>query len=164
MADRVDLTRFYSSGIFLDTNLLVLLVVGRTNRSFIGSEKVTSSFTPAEYDDLVRLLRPFHRRFSLPHVFTETSNLLGKSSGQRRQAYFRTFARLIGEFEELTVESREPAEHPHFDRFGLVDLAILVAARDRLLIVTDDFRFADYAARRGAQVMPWRDRRLATEP
>ena len=62
-------------GLLLDTNLLVLLVVGKVNRERIATFKRTSAYTGRGYDLLERLIKPFSKLYTVPHVVSEVSNL-----------------------------------------------------------------------------------------
>lgn len=57
--------------VILDTNLLVLLVVGMTNRAFIGKHKRTRAYTEEDYDLLCLLLEQYQQIITTPSILTE---------------------------------------------------------------------------------------------
>src|ERR1035437_9668843 len=63
------------AGILVDTNLLVLFVVGRVNRNRIETFKRTRQYTMDDYDLLVQVLGNFERLYTVAHVLAEMSNL-----------------------------------------------------------------------------------------
>ena len=69
-----------AAGLLVDTNLLVLLVVGSVNRDRIETFKRTSKYTKADYDLLTRVLGAFQKIYTVAHVLAEVSNLTDLSS------------------------------------------------------------------------------------
>ncbi len=63
------------TGILVDTNLLVLLIVGSVNRERVSQFKRTSDYSPADWDLLIGILEQISRRYTLPHVLAEVSTL-----------------------------------------------------------------------------------------
>lgn len=74
------------SGLLVDTNLLVLFVVGSVNRKRIQSFKRTSKYTTADYDLLLRVLGNFGTLHTVAHVLAEVSNLTDLPGKERHQA------------------------------------------------------------------------------
>ncbi|MFN3167290.1 MAG: hypothetical protein ACE37H_09535 [Phycisphaeraceae bacterium] len=137
-----DMRRF-----LMDTNLLVLLIVGRSDPSWILSFKRTKVYTPDEYDRLESLLRQASGLVSTPNILTETSNLLNAATGGHRLILFQTMAELIEGLDEVYVQSRTAASNVIFPDFGLTDMAILDATREtESIALTDDSRLAGQLA------------------
>lgn len=115
---------------FIDSNLLVLLVVGSVDRELIAKHRRTRRFTPEDYDRLLTL----NRVFVTPNTLTEASNLL-KSQDTRFQDGLRI---LIEESEEIVVASVTAVRHGAFSRLGLTDAALLgIISTERPLITVD---------------------------
>ena len=73
---RALLEKHRAKGVLVDTNLLVLFLVGAVNRQRIPSFKRTAgNFTIEDYDLLVRLLNYFGRLIVTPHVLSQVSDL-----------------------------------------------------------------------------------------
>jgi len=111
----------------VDTNLLVLLVVGSVNRRRIGQFKRTSSFEEKDYDLLRDLLRGY-RIFSLAHVLSEMSNLTDLSGDEQAQAR-QILREAICAIEEPIMPSRTAVQNSVYTRLGLTDAAIVESAR-----------------------------------
>lgn len=62
-----------TNGILLDTNLLVLLMVGLVNRDRMASFKRTSHYTAADWDLLAGILERVPRRYVIPHALSEVN-------------------------------------------------------------------------------------------
>ena len=67
-----------NNGVLVDANLLLLLAIGRFNKSLIPGFERTSNFLIDDYHLLESLVRQFSRIISTPHVLTEVSNLTTK--------------------------------------------------------------------------------------
>ena len=147
---------YYRSGLLIDTNLLLLYIVGSVDSAYISLHGRTRGYSISDYDALRQFSDPFRQLVSLPHVLTETSNLLAKEKGPRREEFFRHFAAVIETLDELGVESRRAAAGDHFAVFGLTDLAVIEAVREKYLVVTDDSRLAQYMERSGVDVVDFR--------
>ena len=113
--------------VLVDTNLLLLLVVGRTDRTLIHAHKRTSDYTSHDLENLEALIGLYDGVATTPHVLTETSNLLRNIAGpalDRIQHSFRTF---VLNSVELPLASAEGCHHEQYLNLGLTDAVILVA-------------------------------------
>jgi rRNA-processing protein FCF1 len=147
------LARYRSAGVLVDTNLLLLYVVGAFDPQRIPAFKRTSRFTPDDYALLVDFLKRFQRIVTTPHILAEVSNLAAELSGQVKDGVFQKLAAGIGLYDERHAPAAEVAVHPAFARFGLTDLAVLRHARDRLLVLSDDFRLTQYLQHHGVDAI-----------
>jgi hypothetical protein len=103
-----DLDRFDRNarvnGILVDTNLLVLLIVGSVNRDRVSRFKRTSGYLSADWDLLIGILEQISRRYTLPHVLAEVSALTDLKGPELESA--RTVMRnLIAAMHELKIPS-----------------------------------------------------------
>jgi len=71
-------------GLLVETNLLLLYLIGRTNQNQISKFKRTQVFTIEDFDLLGRFMGKFKTLITTPHVLTELSNL-----GESREHYVR---------------------------------------------------------------------------
>lgn len=124
--------------ILLDANLLVLLVVGLTDRSLILKHKRTKAFEEADYDLLVGILSGYDTIAFTPHVLAETSNLASQIGEPDSSAIRLTFSNLIQSQEEIYLMSRDSVKHPAFIRLGLTDASILQVIRSDIPLLTTD--------------------------
>jgi hypothetical protein len=126
-----------SKGVLVDTNLLVLYLVGKVNRKRIPSFKRTQTYTVGDFDLLARLIAWFGRLVTTPHILTQASDLAdlnGKELGEVR----RLFQTTVDLMEERFEESRSVVRDGSFERLGLADAAISVLCRRDVLVLTDD--------------------------
>jgi len=124
-------------GVLVDSNLLLLHLVGLTNRHRIPSFKRTGTYTEADFDLLERLILLFDRLFTTPQVVTEVSNL-GKLYGREFDAFRDLLRRTVEVWDEQLIDSRTATHHPLFARLGVTDAAIAVCCSQGPLVLTDD--------------------------
>ena len=121
--------------VFIDANLLTLLVVGAVDRRLITKHHRTRQFSVTDYDRLSRILRTV-RVFVTPHTLAETSNLLTKRPRDPRLLV--ALGALIRRSGEVTILGKTAASHKHFSRLGLSDAGLLkVISPDRPLLTVD---------------------------
>lgn len=124
--------------IYLDANLLVLLVVGETGKHLICKHKRLDTFRIEDYERLIRLVRRVEQVLVTPNVLTEASNLLAQHRDPERSRFFRVLRAVLGKTEEIIVASNVAADNREFVRLGLTDAVLLeVISRDSPVITTD---------------------------
>lgn len=125
-------------GVFVDTNLLVLLLVGLVNSEPIRNFKRTQDFTIDDFHLLENLVRWFGiPLFSTPHVLSQVSDLTDLS-GRERTMIRQLFKSVIATIEEQYDAAKELVANPLFDRFGLGDASIAAVCKRNILILTTD--------------------------
>lgn len=133
-------------GVFIDTNLLVLLVIGRWDKSRIGKHKRTKQFKESHFEVLMRLVLRMPCLFVTPNTLTEASNLL---LDERDLRPMQTLRKLIEGSKEVVVSSQIAATNDRFVRFGLTDTVLLEEASSSKPLITDDL--ALYGVTSGAK-------------
>ncbi len=136
-----------TNGVLVDTNLIVLLVVGSVNRERVSRFKRTSDYSSADWDLLTGILEQISQRYTLPHVLAEVSTLTDLKGPELETA--RAILRnLIATMEELQIRSVEACANALYLRLGLTDAAIAAAAKVRgcSVLTNDSGLFAALAA------------------
>lgn len=126
------------SGVVVDSNLLLLLVVGLAGEKYISKHKRLAAYTVEDYQLLIQSISGVERVIVTPNTLTETSNLLGYVAEPDRSYLFHVFRELIGSAEEKYYESGQSSRRPEFPRLGLTDSAILEAVSDANPLLTAD--------------------------
>lgn len=125
-------------GLLVDTNLLVLLVVGTVNRARIEIFKRTRKYTEQDYDFLVRVLDSFKPLYTVAHVMAEVSNLTDLPGFKGRQAR-QVLKEAVAVLKETEMPSARAVEDRTYADLGLTDAAIAAVAREhRCAVLTDD--------------------------
>jgi hypothetical protein len=136
--------RHIKEGILLDTNLLLLYLVGRFNPNLIAKFKRTRTFSEEDFETLVRLLALFTTKLTTPNILTEVSNLAGQLEDRARAECFEVLAHEIQLLDERYVPSEDAAKHTAFRKFGLTDITIISLAKDKPLVLTEDLALCNY--------------------
>ena len=126
------------AGYFVDTNLFLLFVVGSEAPTLIAKHRRLETYSAADYNALLRLLRPPGRILVTPNTLTETSNLLSQHGEPERSRLFRRFRRIIHSSQEVVIASAAAADSPYFEKLGLTDAALLEAVAADTPLVTMD--------------------------
>jgi rRNA-processing protein FCF1 len=155
------IAKYRSKGILIDTNLLLLLFIGRVSPEFIQQFKRTTTYTAADYQMLLRLIDQFEKIVVTPNVLTEVSNLANGLHGDRLRDFFKVFKESLTILSEEFVPSAEAVSQPGFEIYGLADVGISLISRSNYLVFTDDLRFADFASRNGIDVINFNHLRQA---
>ena len=136
------------SGVFVDANLLVLLVAGALDQDIITRHRRLRTFGPEDFERVQEMVSRFERVLVTPNTLTEASNLLGQHREPERSQLLTTLRVLIGESHEVVVASANAAGHPSFPRLGLTDAGLLgLVSRDTPLVTVDlDLYLAALAA------------------
>ena len=112
--------------IYIDSNLLVLLVVGATGKHLIAKHKRLTTYRIEDYERLAGLVNRIDQVLVTPNILTEASNLLGQHDDPECSSFFDVLrALIVEETEEIVVDSKVAASNSEFTRLGLTDAALL---------------------------------------
>jgi hypothetical protein len=135
--------------VLLDSNLLVLWIVGTTARRYVSQHKRLRAYTEDDFDLLLRLLRPMSAIIVTPNTLTEASNLVSQIAEPARTHIALTFRALVGIIEERYVDSRRAVDQAEFPRLWLTDSGILDQLTDTQVLLTADLGLYLAALQRG---------------
>lgn len=147
------LARYRGKGVLVDANLLVLYVVGTYDPREIARHKRTRQFTQGDFELLARVLDSFDRVVTTPYVLAEVGNLAAQIGDHARRGVFTALAEVIPELKEEHVPSAELVRTPSFTRFGLTDSSVMHHAKERFLVLSDDFRLTQYLEHHGVDAI-----------
>jgi len=148
------ISQYRTSGVLVDTNLLLLLYVGGYNRALVAKFRRTRTrFVTADFDALRDLLDPVEKLVTTPYILTEVSNLMGQLKPPAKAACFRRFAQSIAAMHEDHTPSAELAGKQTFVPLGITDTSILEVAAQPYLVLTQDAPLYNRLASRGIEVL-----------
>jgi rRNA-processing protein FCF1 len=123
--------------VVVDTNILLLLVVGSNDLNELERHKRTRSLAVDRdlWHALLEVLAHFATVAVTPTILAETSNLLGRSTELRAvlAALLRQWIEVYHASEEIMRRHGEA-----YLRLGLTDVAILKLAEEGAVVLTDD--------------------------
>ena len=128
-----------NTSVILDSNLLLLLVVGTTRRSYIAIHKRLRAYSESDFVLLLQIIERASRVIATPNTLTETSNLLGYIADPARTEIYETFRVLIKASEERHCESKKAADSPVFVRLGLTDAVLADTCKNPISLLTAEF-------------------------
>jgi hypothetical protein len=143
---------YKNSGIVVDTNLLLLFLVGSFDKGLITKFKRTQSYSQKDYEMLSYFLRNFLIIIN-PSILTEITNL---ADGLNRQTEYRLFNFLkdtLSKCMETQCKILDVITNQAFNKFGFADSTLSDLADKGFLILTDDFPFFGYLISRQKAVI-----------
>lgn len=121
--------------LLVDTNILILWIVGTFDRDRVGSHRRTKTFEPSDFDLLIRFRSNFGVALTTPSIASETSNLLGNDFHRAAAPAFLT---VCSSFVEIIKPMSAVLADNAFPRLGFSDVASLLAMDARTTLLTDD--------------------------
>lgn len=134
------LVRYRTLGLLIDTNILLLYVVGLTNRERISRFKRTCQFIPEDFDLLAQIIGSFQTVVTTPNILTEVNGFINQLGEPERSRCMALFGQAIERLREDYQVSAALAQLPEFQRFGLTDCSMTNLACHRYLVLTDDLK------------------------
>ena len=114
-----------SGVVVVDSNLLLLLVVGSASKDYIAKHERLRDYTEDDFELLGLLIADFSDIILLPHILAEVSNLARQIKDPARARIQHTFRKLIATGTELPIQSVSGTERDEFSELGLTDAVIL---------------------------------------
>jgi hypothetical protein len=145
-----DLSKFRNRDLLLDTNLLLLEVVGSFDHRLIGGKRL-ETFTVQDFNVLNLVTSVARQLITTPGILTETSNLASQINFGRDR-FSKFFAHLgvkIKQLDERYERSAIVSEHPLFLQLGLIDAAIVRLAQEGMMVLTGDWKLFGHLIKRG---------------
>ena len=124
--------------VYLDANLLVLLVVGETDSKLIAKHRRLKTFQEEDYDILIDMIGHVDEILVTPNTLTEASNLLAYHGEPERSRLFEVLRFLVEKQEEIVVTSRIASQRKEFIRLGLTDAVLLEVVSSSNPLITVD--------------------------
>ena len=147
------LIQFYRRrGAILDSNLLLLLLVGLLDESLVPNFKRTRNYSVEDFHTLRRAISLFKKICTTPNILTEVTNL-GKFDGKYKQKFADLMAKNILSMEEHYIESKVVIGSLEFLRFGLTDTINMTVAAKGFLLLTNDAPLASHCREVGIAVI-----------
>lgn len=146
-------TELVGRPLILDTNLLLLLIVGSESPDLIPKCKRLTDFTPDDFELLAGIVGQFGCLVTTPNIATETNNLARQTKGAAADAWATRFRLDLAGFPEVVISTRDAVQDPSFDRVGLTDVATALTALRmadrRPMVLTTDFDLCTVLEARG---------------
>lgn len=135
--------QYRRKGIIVDTNLLLLALIGGT--SSIVEFKRARGYSDADYQLLLKVIDQFEKLVSTPHILAEVSNLTNGLHGNKLRDFYATLKNSLSTIIEVHHPALDISRDYELSPYGLTDVGIVAAAKDNYLVLTDDLRVAGFA-------------------
>jgi hypothetical protein len=143
------LERWRGQGAALDTELLLMRLVGSLNPDLIQRFKHASRFIPDDFNLLSRIVAAFGRIITNPTVLSEVSNWIDHhKASDVRVRLMPAWSRSIALFDEKYRESARLAGMDQFQMLGLADTSLFEVSREAVVVTRDGGLVARLAAAR----------------
>lgn len=136
-------------GIYVDTNLLLLYIVGRTGREYIAKHRRLGDYSAGDFDALLNILVREDAVYVTPNTLTETSNLLGQHREPERSRFMIMLRHIIHDSQEVYVASTQASSRQDFLQLGLTDAVLLDAVSEETPLLTVDKKLHSAALAKG---------------
>jgi hypothetical protein len=113
--------KYRFKGLLLDTNLLLLLTVGRYSVQRIASFKRTASYEIEDYQTLSTLVSRFDRLITTPNILTEVDNLGRQLPMREHDGFAQALRTIVVRSLEVARPSVRLVDSVQFIRHGLTD-------------------------------------------
>ena len=125
--------KYKDKGVLIDTNLLLLYLVGSLDLNLIRNFKRTAFFTEDDFELVSEFIKNFDQTITTPHILTEVSDFI--DNREKLQAVLKIY---IETTKEIFIDSIKLSKKDTFLKFGLADTSVTYSAETNYLIYTDD--------------------------
>jgi rRNA-processing protein FCF1 len=131
-------------GVVIDSNLLIVLLIGLHDKNQISKSNLTSGFTEDDFEVIRNVAWKSVKVIITPHILAELSNLLvdrtrGKRGEILHSPYLEKTIGLLREAEEKYISKNDIIDCEESPRLGFTDLAVAqVAAKTKCAVLTND--------------------------
>jgi hypothetical protein len=136
----------------IDTNALVVLILGTIDERLISSHRRTSIYEVQDYLDLVQTVGELSQLVVLPNVWTETDNLLNGSLPRRKWEYISIVKQVVANSTERFLSTQTAVDSAEFFTLGITDSLLLHYGTQCDLLITSDSALSDLAIAKGIKV------------
>lgn len=139
--------------VLLDTNLLILLIVGLYNKNLIGNHKRTKGFIVEDFDLLVESIGGYEILWVTSHCLAEVSNLLMQTHNSQAKELMVCFAKFTANTRESHIQKEVIFKNDFSMRLGVADTGIIIKSKRVSCVFTVDFDLYSEISRRGHTVV-----------
>ncbi|QWR78006.1 hypothetical protein [Candidatus Magnetomonas plexicatena] len=135
------LTKYKRTGVLLDTNLLLLYLVGYYDPNYIKKFKRTFKYSIEDFYFLKDYIERFDKIIITPQVLAEIWNFAEKIEVGRFGGFLISSIPQIAYMSENYIEKDRIISEQSFHYIGVTDTSVILTAKAlKCLVLTDDFR------------------------
>lgn len=153
------LDKHRATEILVDTNLLLLLVVGDYDARRVSSFKRTNQFTNTDFELLKKKTKLFSKLWKTPNILTEVDNLGRQLAQSEWEDFASALEALTVSVTEFAIPSIQAVRDIRFAKIGLSDTATMLLPGKPLLL-TDDLKLHGFAQKAGIDAINFNHLRM----
>ncbi|MCL0075050.1 hypothetical protein M1N53_02720 [Thermodesulfovibrionales bacterium] len=139
--------------VLLDTNLLLLLIVGLYNKDLIGKHKRTKTFDVKDFDLLVEHIDGYGILWVTSHCLAEVSNLLKQTHDYQAKELMACFSTFIAKAKESHITKKVIFANNVSIRLGAADTGIVIKSKRVSCVFTTDLALYTEISKKGNKVV-----------
>lgn len=141
----VDTSKIFRKKLLIDTNLLILFMVGSFDKGKIRSFPLLQKYTVDDYELLLNFINMFRFIVTTPHILTELSNLSKKDvHDPLRDTFFKFLSSGLLRLLEISEPFSNYIDCEEFSRIGLTDTFIkYISETNDFYVLTDDLELVN---------------------
>jgi rRNA-processing protein FCF1 len=139
-------------GIVIDSNLLLLFIIGLYDRKQIQKVRVVRQYTIDDFEKLVNIIAYYNLTITVtPNIITEICNLSDKLNYESKYKFFKFIEQFLIEHNEYSETSLITIKKSNtcFYKFGIADASVHNLAQEKRLVITDDFDLYHFLVQKG---------------
>jgi len=146
--------RYSGRGIILDTDVLLMFLVGTFDSEYMKEWKKTNYYTVEDFEIMKEFLRLFKIMYVTPHILTEISSHTKQMRSDIYEKFLVCFFAHFSKTVEKNVAKECIFDNSLFPILHVTDTSILdVARREKCLVITDDFSLYNNLLNEGVDVI-----------
>lgn len=129
-------------GIIIDTNLLLLLLIGEYSPQYICHYKRTQKYSIEDFEWICLILKYFSKVVVTPHILAEVWNFAEKIPEHHLVDFIKSSIEQLSLFDEDYIDKETILrDKDQLKYIGVTDLSIIYAAKQgNYVVLTDDLR------------------------
>lgn len=139
--------------VLLDTNLLLLLIVGFYDKNLISKHKRTKYFVEEDFDLLVKSINGYEVLWVTSHCLAEVSNLLKQTHSSQAKELLARFGTFVATAKESHISKEAIFSNNYAIRLGVADTGIIMKSKRVSCVFTVDFDLYNEISKMGNHVV-----------
>ncbi|MFM2389759.1 MAG: hypothetical protein RLZZ437_1314 [Pseudomonadota bacterium] len=139
--------------LLLDTNVLVLFIVGSIRPEEIGKAKRIQEFDRDDFDLIAHFASQTREHISTAHVLAETSNFIGSGYQEITKGACEALGEYVTKLSEIPFPAKEIVSTEEYRLLGLTDAAVLLLSEGNTRVISTDFHLCNRLTAKGVDAV-----------
>lgn len=139
--------------LLLDTNVLVLFIVGLIRPEEIGKAKRVQEFDRDDFDLIAHWASQTREHISTAHVLAETSNFIGSGHQEITKGACEALGAYVANLTEIPFPAKGIVSTEEYRSLGLTDAAVFLLSERNTRVISTDFHLCNRLAAKGVDAI-----------